>query len=87
LLITSQVPIGRWHEIIGDPTLEDAVLDRVVHRSHRVELKGESLQKRQSLAAAESLTNPGRNEICSTARGTSPTPRHAVQRALLGQSE
>jgi DNA replication protein DnaC len=37
LLMTSQVPIGRWHEIIGDPTLGDAILDRVIHRAHRVE--------------------------------------------------
>ena len=57
LLITSQVPIGRWHEIIGDPTLGDAILDRVIHRSHRIELKGESLRKRQALAAVEGLTN------------------------------
>ena len=57
LLITSQVLIGRWHEIIGDPTLGDAILDRVSHRSHRIELKGESLRKRQALATAESLTN------------------------------
>jgi DNA replication protein DnaC len=57
LLITSQVPIGRWHEIIGDPTLGDAILDRVIHRSHGIELKGESLRKRQALAAVESLTN------------------------------
>ena len=57
LLITSQVPIGRWHEIIGDPTLGDAILDRVIHRSHRIELKGESLRKRQALAALGSLTN------------------------------
>jgi hypothetical protein len=57
LLITSQVPVGRWHEIIGDPTLGDAILDRVIHRSHRIEMKGESLRKRQALAAVESLTN------------------------------
>jgi DNA replication protein DnaC len=57
LLITSQVPIGRWHEIIGDPTQGDAILDRVIHRSHRIELKGESLRKRQALAAVEGLTN------------------------------
>jgi IstB-like ATP binding protein len=57
LLITSQVPIGRWHEIIGDPTLGDAILDRVIHRSHRIELKGESLRKRQALAAVEGSTN------------------------------
>ncbi len=57
LLMTSQVPIGRWHEIIGDPTLGDAILDRVVHRAHRIELKGESLRKRNSIATTEGLTN------------------------------
>jgi DNA replication protein DnaC len=56
LLITSQVPVGRWHEIIGDPTLGDAILDRVIHRAHRIELKGDSLRKRHALAAAEALT-------------------------------
>jgi len=56
LLITSQVPVGRWHEIIGDPTLGDAILDRVIHRAHRIELKGDSLRKRHGLAAAEALT-------------------------------
>ncbi len=42
LLLTSQVLIGRWHEIIGDPTSRDAILDRVVHRAHRLELKGKA---------------------------------------------
>jgi DNA replication protein DnaC len=46
LLITSQVPIARWHDIVGDPTLGDAILDRVVHNAHRIELKGESLRRR-----------------------------------------
>ena len=57
LLITSQVPIGRWHEIIGDHTLGDAILDRVIHRAHRIELKGDSLRKRQALAATQGLTD------------------------------
>jgi DNA replication protein DnaC len=57
LLITSQVPVSRWHEIIGNPTLGDAILDRIVHRAHRIDLKGESLRKRQALAVADSLTN------------------------------
>jgi DNA replication protein DnaC len=52
LLITSQVPVSRWHEVIGDPTLADATLDRIVHRAHRIELKGPSL--RRQLVAAES---------------------------------
>ena len=45
LIITSQVPIDHWYEIVGDPTLADAILDRVVHNAHRIELKGESLRK------------------------------------------
>src|SRR5882724_2306526 len=45
LLITSQVPVNRWHEVIGDPTLADAILDRIVHRAHRTELKGPSLRR------------------------------------------
>src|SRR3954468_13577780 len=51
LLITSQIPVSRWHELIGDPTLGDAILDRVVHRAHRIELKGPSLRKPQAVAA------------------------------------
>ncbi len=45
LIITSQVPIDRWYEIVGDPTLADAILDRLIHNAHRIELKGESLRK------------------------------------------
>ena len=56
LLITSQVPVARWHEVIGDMTLEDAILDRVVHRAHRLELKGASMRKRQTASTA-SLTD------------------------------
>lgn len=48
LLITSQVPIDRWYDIIGLPTLADVVLDRDVHNAYRIELSGESLQKRKA---------------------------------------
>jgi DNA replication protein DnaC len=47
LIITSQVPVERWYEIVGDPTLADAILDRLVHNAHRIELKGESLRKKR----------------------------------------
>ena len=47
LIITSQVPIDRWYEIVGNPTLADAILDRFVHNAHRIELKGESLRKQR----------------------------------------
>ena len=45
LIITSQVPIDRWYEIVGNPTLADAILDRIIHNAHRIELRGESLRK------------------------------------------
>jgi DNA replication protein DnaC len=49
LIITSQVPVGKWHEVIGEQTIADAILDRIVHNAHRLELKGESLRKRKSM--------------------------------------
>jgi DNA replication protein DnaC len=45
MIITSQLPVNCWHEIIGEKTIADAILDRIVHDAHRVELKGESLRK------------------------------------------
>jgi DNA replication protein DnaC len=47
LIITSQVPIDRWYESVGNPTLADAILDRFIHSAHRIELKGESLRKQR----------------------------------------
>jgi len=45
-LIASQIPVAAWHGAIGDATLADAILDRLVHSSHRIEIKGESMRKR-----------------------------------------
>jgi DNA replication protein DnaC len=44
-VVTSQLPVEHWHEIIGDPTIADAILDRLVHNAHRLTLKGESMRK------------------------------------------
>lgn len=46
LLITSQFPVENWHSLIGDPTLADAILDRVVHNAHIINLKGETMRKK-----------------------------------------
>ena len=46
-LVTSQVPPNHWHEIIGDPTLADAILDRLIHNAHSILLKGESMRKQR----------------------------------------
>ncbi len=47
-LITSQLPVDHWHEIIADPTLADAILDRLVHNAYRINLKGESMRKKKT---------------------------------------
>jgi len=46
-IVTSQVPVANWHDTIGDPTIADAILDRLVNRAHRIELKGPSLRKKR----------------------------------------
>ncbi len=46
-LITSQLPLSAWHEVIGEPTFADAILDRIVHNAYRLELDGDSLRKHQ----------------------------------------
>jgi DNA replication protein DnaC len=51
-LITSQVPVDRWHDLIGDPTLADAILDRLVHNAHRIQLRGDSLRRKRTAATA-----------------------------------
>ncbi len=50
IIITSQLPVDRWYELIGNPTLADAILDRVLHNAYRLELSGESLRKKRAPA-------------------------------------
>ena len=47
LIITSQLPVSKWHEVIGEKTIADAILDRIVHDAHRLELTGESMRKKR----------------------------------------
>ncbi|MEN8232702.1 MAG: IS21-like element helper ATPase IstB [Thermodesulfobacteriota bacterium] len=47
-LVTSQLPVEHWHEQIGDPTLADAILDRLVHSAHKIQLKGDSMRKKKA---------------------------------------
>lgn len=52
-LFTSQVPVNNWFEVIGEQTIADAILDRIIHNAHRVELKGESMRKKRSNLPSE----------------------------------
>lgn len=58
-LIASQLPVELWHEAIGDPTLADAILDRLVHNAYRLDIKGESLRKAK--AAQTGMLDPSTN--------------------------
>lgn len=48
LIVTSQLPVTGWYSVIGEKTIADAILDRLIHQSHRIELKGESMRKKRS---------------------------------------
>lgn len=49
VIVTSQLPVSKWHDNIGDPTIADAILDRLVNRAHRIELKGKSLRTKKTV--------------------------------------
>ena len=68
-ILTSQLPGSRWHEQIGDPTLADGILDRLVHNAHRIEMRGDSMRKNRGnrLGSSESR--------CSTTRRNSNNGR------------
>lgn len=53
IIITSQLPVNKWHEWIGEPTVADAILDRLVHRSHKINLQGESMRKHHAVNSGE----------------------------------
>ena len=48
IIITSQLPVDAWHDVIGEPTFADAILDRIVHNAHRLPLDGPSLRKNET---------------------------------------
>ncbi len=58
VLITSQVPVSGWYDIIGEKTVADAILDRLVHDAHRIDLKGESLRKTRKRTSEKPFNIP-----------------------------
>jgi DNA replication protein DnaC len=69
LPITSQVPVNRWHEVIGHPTLSDTILDRILHS---VELKGPSQRRRLGPIAPPTRAAPSLVSAARRARGSPP---------------
>jgi DNA replication protein DnaC len=57
ILITSQLPVDAWHDVIGEPTFADAILDRIVHNAYRLNLDGQSMRKTKAKTVDETLVN------------------------------
>ena len=58
-IVTSQLPIAGWHDALGEPTLADATLDRLLHNAHRVELRGDSLRRRHDPSEPQLTASDG----------------------------
>ena len=74
-ILTSQLPVARWHEQIGDPTLADGILDRLVHNAHRIEMRGDSMRKKRGKHVSRRAD--ARRGLCMLRRGKGcrPFPR------------
>ena len=65
--------MAKWHAQIGDPTVADSILDRLVHAAHRIELQGESMRKKKGGAAARRCGVGGRRAVFFGANSSRPT--------------
>ncbi len=62
-LVTSQLPLEHWHDLIGDPTFGDAILDRLVHHAHRITLKGQSMRRQEGPCRDHETKGPGKKTV------------------------
>jgi hypothetical protein len=60
-LITAQLPVAQWHEMIGEPTIADAILDRIIHNAHRIALEGDSMRKKKAVGPLTDAENSETN--------------------------
>jgi DNA replication protein DnaC len=60
MLITSQLTLDKWHDVIGEPTFADAILDRIVHNAYRLDLNGPSLRKLKAAVQSEPEARPAK---------------------------
>jgi DNA replication protein DnaC len=60
-LITAQLPVAQWHDMIGEPTIADAILDRIIHNSHRIDLEGDSMRRKKAARPLTEIENSETN--------------------------
>ena len=83
-LITTQLPLDKWHDIIGEPTFADAILDRIVHNAYRLELDGTSMRKAQSQRAGTIRDRNRRKRCGQNRRRATPEVRKRRPEMILG---
>ena len=81
-LITSQIPVEQWHAYLQDPTIADAILDRLIHNSYRLALKGESMRKQKGRRRRRRNPVPvdERQRLNESINVVTPSARHGVER-------
>ena len=67
-IVTSQLPVSEWHSSLGEPSIADAILDRLIHNAHRIELRGDSLRRLQEPALAATSDLEKRRDEPETAQ-------------------
>jgi len=72
-LLTSQLPVAKWHAQIGDPTVADSILDRLVHGAHRIELQGESMRKKKVGRGGKDAEQEAGRDVFPGANSSRPT--------------
>ena len=85
-LLTSQLPVAKWHARIGDPAVADSILDRLVHAAHRIELQGESMRKKKAAVEAK-MPSSGRIAKCFWALTPVALRAPSVSAQKHGQAE
>jgi DNA replication protein DnaC len=80
-IITSQLPVEHWHEMIANPTVADAILDRLVHTAHRLQLDGPSMRKLKAVAHPGSPQQVADEERSSAAQAAHPSPHKSAKGA------
>jgi DNA replication protein DnaC len=79
-IVTSQMPVKHWHEALGDATIADAILDRLVHNAHRIELRGHESLRGSRTAVISAASDPGESQHAPNQASAPATPRNRGDR-------
>ena len=84
-VVTSQLPVTHWHESLGEPTVADAILDRLVHNAHRIELRGDSLRRPQTVDDPAVATSDNARQTATAPRDGMRTEKRSATKAAAAR--